>query len=702
MRRVVALLLVALVTTLVPIGPAGIAAAEPEASPSVAPTPTPTEAPTVGIQADEPAAPAALTEPFVYFNNLYESVVVNTPLQVTVVMYPNPDGGTLSYQIDGVTIESAPADAAIKQFQWIPTETGPVTFTASYSGSATIAPGISAPSVVAVIPPYPTEVDVSATPATFMRNTPTPLIATVIPDPGPGTVTFKIDNVAVATADLVGGTATASVTVAQNGLHSLVAVFDGNADWSTRASSIYQLIVTGDTMSLDLTPPVGAVAGPVTVTATLSSDPGGGTIDWSLDGVGVSYGNSVPVGPGGVTSLDLGTMTPGYHHLFARFTGYGSWGATSKDIWFMVYLPSSTALTTNRTTATVGELPVVLTATVDTDPGSGTTVTLVDDVGGVVVNLATLAVDPYTKTVTFSSSALRVGTHAITARFSGSNGILSSVSAPVTVTVAADKAVHATFKASMTAFYPYKDLFKDTVSLGGVLDEKATVTVRIYNSAGTLKRILSLGTRSGSYATTWNGRTSSGAALPAGKYTVKASFKDLRANIRTITSTVSMSWKQAIWKSAAVVRYGDQFSYYADVPEGRLFYSPDYTRGRTLMTQYIDRDCEPDCAWISGLASFNLATAGLGYRSLYIHMEGHGYVDYNTCNAWLIRPTTGAWEVPSSLPLYLGTYDYQIVVATAYIDTTKRINVGVSCTEQMGEAWDLHYLKLTYQYAVWK
>ena len=105
-----------------------------------------------------------------------------------------------------------------------------------------------------------------------------------------------------------------------------------------------------------------------------------------------------------------------------------------------------------------------------------------------------------------------------------------------------------------------------------------------------------------------------------------------------------MSWRQAIWKSASVVRYGDQFTYYADAAEGRLFDSPDYTRGRTMMSNDMHRDCAPACARISGSTSFSLNTAGLGYRSILVQMQGHGYVDHNTCTAWLVRPGTNAWE----------------------------------------------------------
>ena len=36
------------------------------------------------------------------------------------------------------------------------------------------------------------------------------------------------------------------------------------------------------------------------------------------------------------------------------------------------------------------------------------------------------------------------------------------------------------------------------------------------------------------------------------------------------------------------------------------------------------------------------------------------------------------------------------------MNSSKRVGLVLYCTEAMGEAWDVHYLKMTYQYAVWK
>jgi hypothetical protein len=45
---------------------------------------------------------------------------------------------------------------------------------------------------------------------------------------------------------------------------------------------------------------------------------------------------------------------------------------------------------------------------------------------------------------------------------------------------------------------------------------------------------------------------------------------------------------------------------------------------------------------------------------------------------------------------------YSIVLGPADLSSTKKAKVILYCTQAWGDAWDVHSLKLTYQYAVWK
>jgi hypothetical protein len=59
------------------------------------------------------------------------------------------------------------------------------------------------------------------------------------------------------------------------------------------------------------------------------------------------------------------------------------------------------------------------------------------------------------------------------------------------------------------------------------------------------------------------------------------------------------------------------------------------------------------------------------------------------------------WNTP--LPYYWdpGTV-YNLVPSRSMISSTSQLKVVLSCSEMSGDAFDLHYLKLSYQYAVWK
>jgi hypothetical protein len=93
-------------------------------------------------------------------------------------------------------------------------------------------------------------------------------------------------------------------------------------------------------------------------------------------------------------------------------------------------------------------------------------------------------------------------------------------------------------------FYPYVDSYKDTVTIKGTRAEKAWVAIGIYNATGSKVRSLSVVAGTGAWAVTWNGRTSAGTALPAGKYRVVQTVTDMWGNKLSATSYTTVSWKR--------------------------------------------------------------------------------------------------------------------------------------------------------------
>jgi hypothetical protein len=441
--------------------------------------------------------------------------------------------------------------------------------------------------------------------------------------------------------------------------------------------------------------PIGA--GPVSVTVTLSPDPGGGTVRYALSG-GFPP-TTVPVGPGGVTVIDLGSLTPSHYTYTFEFSGFGAYAGAETTLAFSVWYRSTTSLSADRATAVAGELPVTLTATVAT--GNGGTVSFEDVVGGATIVLGPVALDPYSMTATYASSGLRVGVHTIRAIYSGSDWYLGSTSDPVTVTVSADTSVRATFKPSLTTVYPYRDSFRDTVQLGGVLSERATVGVKVYDRSNRLKRTFSLGWKGpGSFAAAWNGRTAAGSPVAAGRYRAVASLRDVRGNTRTLAAFVTVSWRHATWKSVTVTRYADQGTYYVDANGlGKLYYSPDYPHGIILDSGSMIRDCQ-GCGWVGGRFTFSL-TAAIEYRSIYVQFRGHSFTDREHPGSMsLENATTQALEFGYSMCDDAPGLTCGLTASSRHISAAHRLAAWVTMTQQWGDAFDLWYLRLTYKYAV--
>ena len=628
--------------------------------------------------------------------------VVGSPMDFHVQVNPAPSGGTVHLKIDDVVVASQSMQAGNPDVlvRWTPSTPGAYTAVAGFGGTTGFDASNSDAFAITIlrVTPY-----VLVTPSTHepALDQIVDFTATLSPDPGAGTVEWLVNDVVEETMALeAGGVAHWSRSFAQPFDHSVKAHFTGNDTYleSTGNANIHILPVpTTVTVTLPSDP---LPAGPVTATVTISPNPGGGTLTWRLSSTGPA---TVPVDDDGVTDVALGSLGSQSAVLTVLFDGYDRYASSEGTASFTVLPEGGVTLSTNRTTATQGELPVVLTAAVAPFPGGTSTVTFLDDVGGDVIELGALPVDSITLRAVYTSSALRIGSHTVRARFDGVDGsVLPFVSDPISLTVLPDTVVHGTFKPSATKFYPVKDGYRDTVSLGGALDESATVTIRVYDKSGHRKRTWSLGTRSaGTYSVAWNGRSSSGTLLGAGKYTVKVSLKDARGHTRTIPASITISRRQVAWKTGtAITRYGDQLTYFAS-PGDHLFYSDDYSRGRILYSAEFDRDCDPNCQIVYGQATLSLKKSALDIRRVKVTVVGHTFVDYGSGSAMAVRWSTGEFGFLGGLPEYK-TQPATYSLTKRYVSSSHKVRFVVWCTQSSGDAFDLHRFKLTYQYAVWK
>jgi hypothetical protein len=686
-----------------------------DAGPSAGPETTPPAsgepnvAPASSVPSVAVEGSAAATPTTTLIGGIAGSRVINVPMYVSFQLSPGVDGGTLKLHEDGIEVLSdiLPSGTSYWTFTYTPSKVGMVTLDAAYGGTAAFAPSSSAPMQIEIYLPPPSSVEVVSSLDPAPRSVPITFTATVLPNPGGGSIEWLIDGTAVETVVLDGaGTATHIDSFDTPPDHTVVARFTGSATYRSMSSLAFDQRVVGDLVVVSVeTPQSPMPLGEVVATIRVTPNPGGGSIVYNPQ-FGLEH--TVPLGPDGSVDVDLGVYTsPGVYAWQFRFTGSGIYGTARTDYWLEIAQPSSTTVASNVSTATAGELPVVLTGTVvlpQIYTSLQGTVTFHDVVGGVPVDLGPVSIAPSSLTATFSSSNLRVGTHTITAVYSGEgHSVLPSTSAPIVVVVAADKGVNATLVPSLATFYPYKDLFRDTSRLGGKLNERATVTIRLYNSSNVLKRSWALGWKNpGGYYATWNGRTAAGSALPAGKYKVVASLKDARGNTRKLTAYVTISWRKAIWKSVSVTRYGDQLTYYVDIADqGQLYYSPDYPRGRILDSGSMIRGCV-GCGFVGGRYVWTLASGALEYRSIYIQVRGHGFTDReHPGEIRVVDPKTGDFgdRIPNCEYDQVGT-TCGLVIKPGFVSSTRHVESWMWMTQAWGDAYDLYYLKLTYKYAV--
>jgi hypothetical protein len=219
-----------------------------------------------------------------------------------------------------------------------------------------------------------------------------------------------------------------------------------------------------------------------------------------------------------------------------------------------------------------------------------------------------------------------VGTRQFSAEYSGDASFDPSASATETLTIAADVVEASGIGVSATSLYPYKDGYRDTVTIRGTRDEPASVAIRITSPTNRTVKTAAVSMGGGAYSVTWNGRNSSGKALAAGRYTVVQTLTDDAGTKRSVTSHVSVSAK-------------------------RLYYTT------VTLTKAYANYSKKTASWIAW--NFTLPSAA-AYKSLVFSVKGKtsippgaiGPQDFTLCGASYYSPNCVARS--RSLPFKLG------------------------------------------------
>jgi hypothetical protein len=192
---------------------------------------------------------------------------------------------------------------------------------------------------------------------------------------------------------------------------------------------------------------------------------------------------------------------------------------------------------------------------------------------GVSTPICVVAVDPSQGTRCTVPAQSTLGAVQYTATYSGNADNKGATSSPLDMMIVADT-VHATgVGRQYSTFYPYRDGYEDTDAIKGTRGETIGVTIRIYNPSGALIRTVTIGSGTGSYSYSWNGRNSAGTEYAAGAYKITQTLKDSAGTSKTYTNSVYLSHKILYTYSKAIAHYGSSVAAKGTIAPGTISFN---------------------------------------------------------------------------------------------------------------------------------
>ncbi|MCA1008895.1 Ig-like domain-containing protein [Rhodococcus hoagii] len=373
------------------------------------------------------------------------SALTGTSVTLSAEVAPSNASGTVQFT-DGNTNLGAPVTVSggVATLPHTFTTAGTHPISAVFTGAGFVTSTAGPQAVTVTVPDLATTTTVSA-PASAQTGAPVALSASISPAPNGGTVQFK-DGVTLigGPIDIADGTATLEHTFASVGSHSITAAYSGAAGFEPSGSVARSVSVTDPVVTLRSTVTLLSVPGEaktgaitdlwVTVRNSAGAPVDGGTVQFR-DG-GQEIGDPVAVNAG-VARLPHTFTVAGAHSVSAVFSGVPALdGSTAATRIVNVTTPASTdaetatALTVPASAAS-GATVTLWASAVSSGPVRGT-IQFFD--GATPISEAVELVDGV---ATLEHSFTTSGAHAITAVYSGAEGLRGSTSEARTVDVTA-------------------------------------------------------------------------------------------------------------------------------------------------------------------------------------------------------------------------------------------------------------------------
>ena len=389
----------------------------------------------------------------------------------TATVTPTPDTGSMTFT-DGGAIIAGCGSVAVDgngqaTCQTTYPDAGSHAITAAYSGDSNFEDSASSPLTQTVAPAATaTTLSSDTNPSTAGQHV--TYTATVTPAPQSGTVAFTEAGTALAGCAAVGvdgsGSATCQVTYPAVGSHTTVATYSGDANHQGSGSiALGQTVttaVTATTIASSSNP--SAVGRQVTYTANVSPTPDGGTVAFTDAGSAIAGCGAAQVGVKGNAVCQFTYSALASHSVTAAYSGDPDYqGSASSPLSQSVTpAPTATGLASSADPAAVGN-QVTYTGTVTPAPDGGTIA--FTDAGTAIAGCDAVAVSG-NGTATCQATYAAIGSHPVTATYSGDAGYQGSPSSALAQTVVPAATMTASASSADTADVGQPVTFTATVS----------------------------------------------------------------------------------------------------------------------------------------------------------------------------------------------------------------------------------------------
>jgi len=451
------------------------------------------------------------------------------------------------------------------------------------------------------------------------------------------------------------------------------------------------------TVGVTATPPPGAVP-TLTVTADSKSRPFG-VANPAFTAVISGFVNGQTLPTSGVTGSPACTTTATLVSPAGTYPITCSIGTLTSPFYSFAFVSGTLTIThgassvTLSTTTTVFETSTPVTWTAAVEPGvSGATPagSLVFTIDGVAEPAVALdASGRGSVSVTWTTT----GVKSVEVSYAGDGSFAAPGTASAAPSVVANTARATGVGVSAATFYPIVDAWRDTVTARGIRSERLGLAIEVKNARGTLVRRYSAGPAAGAYAWAWNGRTSKGALVPAGRYTIVQTLTDPYGSRprRTVTSTVTVSLRKIQWTTKIITSGPGPRCFQLSSGDGVGSYSCSSSAPLRLAG---------DAGHWPGVGYQFLLPPASGYRSIRIELLGTstgrrptvGFHDWTLGPAWgqLYRPGWRRTAISPTATHWSGVATSDI---TRYV-SSRRVRVYVDGGGRLASAFAFEIVRV--------